>query len=612
VKLTPRLTLVFILYATALLIGVGLLAYNSGRDSLRSATISELQATALEKQAALNKWVEDKRSGIALMAADPATIESAAALIGAPPGSPEAQAARDKFVAEIQPRVAGGEFLDVILIHPQTGQVIAATDPSEEGKFKEDRPYFLNGKTGPYVQNPFYSVALQSTAMMASAPLRTLDRRLLGVLVGRLNLDEMNAIINRRTGLHQTDDAYLINTSSLFVTQPRLVTDPAVLQRGVQTEAVNRCLAGNSGVIEAEDYRNVTAIVVYRWLPERALCLVVKMGQAEAYRPARAFGGTVAAISGVALLVAAALAVALARSLTRPILALRTGAARFGQGELALRLPETSRDELGELARAFNRMAAALAEKEAQLRAYAAELEQRVQERTAELARSNHDLEQFAYVASHDLQEPLRMVSSYTQLLAKRYRGKLDADADEFIAYAVEGATRMQTLINDLLAYSRVGMRGKPFERAPTADVLGQALADLQVALQEQAALVTHDDLPVVVGDASQLVQLFQNLIGNAIKFRGKAPPRVHVSARDAGREWVFSVRDNGIGFSPQFGERIFVIFQRLHTKAEYPGTGIGLAICKKIVERHGGRIWVESQPGEGATFYFTLPKRGA
>ncbi len=609
-KLTPRLTLVFILYATALLVGVGLLAYTSGRDSLRSATISELQATALEKQAALNKWVEDKQAAITRLAADPAAIESAAALIAASPDSPKARAAHDRLLAEIRPRVLGGEFFELIIIDPQAGRVIAATDPSEEGKFKENRPFFINGQSGPYVQNLYYSTALQGPAMTAAAPLRAPDGRLLGVLAGRLDLAEMNAIITRRTGLRQTDDAYLVNTSGLFVAQPRFIADPAVLQRGVHSESVKRCLEHNSGLVEADDYRNVPTIAVYRWLPERELCLIVEMNQAEAYGPARAFGGTIAAISGVALLVATALAVALARSLTRPILALRTGAARFGQGELALRLPETSRDELGELAREFNRMAAALAEKETQLRAYAAELEQRVQERTAELARSNHDLEQFAYVASHDLQEPLRMVSSYTQLLAKRYKGQLDADADEFIAYAVEGAARMQTLINDLLAYSRVGLRGKPFERTPTADVLEQALAGLQIALQEQAALVTHDNLPVVAGDASQLVQLFQNLIGNAIKFRGEAPPRVHVSARDAGREWVFAVRDNGIGFDPQFAERIFVIFQRLHTRAEYPGTGIGLAICKKIVERHGGRIWVESRTGEGATFYFTLPKR--
>src|SRR3990172_8702346 len=258
-----------------------------------------------------------------------------------------------------------------MIIDPQAGQVIAATNPGEEGKFKEDRPFFINGKIGPYVQNLYYSVALQGPAMTAAAPLRTPDGRLLGVLAGRLDLAEMNAIINRRTGLRQTDDAYLVNTSSLFVTQPRLITDPAVLQRGVHTEAVNRCLAGNSGVIEVEDYRNVPAIVVYRWLSERELCLVVKMDQSEAFVPTRAFGGTIAAIGALALLVAAALAVALARSLTRPILALQAGAARFGQGEFALRLPETSRDELGELAHEFNAMATALAQKEAQLRAYA-------------------------------------------------------------------------------------------------------------------------------------------------------------------------------------------------------------------------------------------------
>jgi light-regulated signal transduction histidine kinase (bacteriophytochrome) len=228
-----------------------------------------------------------------------------------------------------------------------------------------------------------------------------------------------------------------------------------------------------------------------------------------------------------------------------------------------------------------------------------------------DLARSNKDLEQFAYVASHDLQEPLRMVSSYTQLLARRYQGQLDATADKYIHYAVDGAGRMQSLIEDLLAYSRVGTRAQGFAPADCTAVLGQALANLKAAIEQSGAVVTHDALPVVVHDQSLLVQLFQNLIGNAIKFHVAAPPRVHVSAEQKGGEWVVAVRDNGIGIDPQYAERIFTIFRRLHTNEEYAGTGIGLAICKKIVERRGGRIWVESQPGTGSTFYFTVPIRG-
>jgi len=226
----------------------------------------------------------------------------------------------------------------------------------------------------------------------------------------------------------------------------------------------------------------------------------------------------------------------------------------------------------------------------------------------AALKRSNRELEQFAYVASHDLQEPLRMVSSFTQLLAKRYQGKLDKDADEFIAYVVAGAKRMQALINDLLTYSRVDTRGKSFEPIDSEAVFDQAIANLRVAIEEGEAVITHDPLPSLIADDSQIVQLFQNLLGNAIKFHGKEPPRIHVSAKQEGNEWVFSFRDNGIGIAPEYFDRIFVIFQRLHGREEYPGTGTGLAICKKIAERHGGRIWVESEPSKGSTFYFAIP----
>jgi light-regulated signal transduction histidine kinase (bacteriophytochrome) len=224
-----------------------------------------------------------------------------------------------------------------------------------------------------------------------------------------------------------------------------------------------------------------------------------------------------------------------------------------------------------------------------------------------DLKRSNAELEQFAYVASHDLQEPLRMVASFTQLLAKRYRGQLDRDADDFIGFAVDGANRMQVLINDLLAYSRVGTRGKPFAATDCDAVLSHTLTNLTTVVQETGAVVTHDPLPTVMADAVQLGQLFQNLIANALKFRGPDPPRVHIAAQRQGDEWIFSVQDNGIGIAPEHQERIFSIFQRLHRREEFPGTGLGLALCKKIAERHGGRIWVESAPGRGSTFYFSI-----
>jgi signal transduction histidine kinase len=237
-------------------------------------------------------------------------------------------------------------------------------------------------------------------------------------------------------------------------------------------------------------------------------------------------------------------------------------------------------------------------------------MEEALKKTADKLARSNAELKQFAYAASHDLREPLRSISGFAKLLEKRYRGKLDEKADEFIAYIIDGVKRMDLLIDDLLEYSRVEAKGKDFEPINCSVILQEVVKNLHSAVEGSGAELICDRLPTVMADASQLSRLFQNLISNAIKFRGDKPLKIYISAQQKENKWIFSVKDNGIGIDPQFFERIFVIFQRLHTTTEHEGTGLGLAICKKIVERHGGQIWVESEQGKGSTFYFTIPVR--
>jgi light-regulated signal transduction histidine kinase (bacteriophytochrome) len=243
-------------------------------------------------------------------------------------------------------------------------------------------------------------------------------------------------------------------------------------------------------------------------------------------------------------------------------------------------------------------------------------LEVRVNERTVELAstnqvleRSNIELQQFAYIASHDLQSPLRSISGFVQLLKSEYDGKLDKQADDWIRRTVQAIGQMQTMIRDVLAYSRVDSRARPFAPTPFLDVFNDAVALLEASIHDAGGQVACGELPVVMGDRSQLVQLMQNLIGNGLKYHGDKAPNVHVSAKRDGNEWTFSVRDNGIGIDPKYHERIFEIFKRLHDQTEYPGTGIGLAVCRRVVTRHGGRIWLESEAGHGSIFHFTLPE---
>ena len=386
--ITLKLTLIFILFAGAVLVGLGIPAYNNGRAALEAATVSELLTTAIEKQAALNNWVADRQNSIGDIANQAHLREAVKVLIAAAPGSSDAGRAHADLVADLKNWVGEGHrFLAMEVIDAATGRVIAATDAIEEGKFREEQPYFINGLQAAYVQNPYYN-SRQGPSMTAAAPVLSPDGRVVAVLAGPLNMGEMDAIILRRSGLHQTDDTFLVNTSNLFVTQPRLITDPAVLQRGIHTEAIDRCLVHISGVVAAPDYRDVPAFIVYRWLPERQLCLITKIDQDEALAPARTLASTMALTGGLVFLIGSIVAFGLSRTITRPVRHLVQGAEQIGLGNLDHRIEAKSEDEIGKLGISFNEMAAAIGEKETQLRNWATDLERRVEERTSELRAS--------------------------------------------------------------------------------------------------------------------------------------------------------------------------------------------------------------------------------
>ncbi|MCF6157116.1 MAG: HAMP domain-containing protein [wastewater metagenome] len=504
-----------------------------------------------------------------------------------------------------------------IVIADEYGKIISSTHEGFIGIDISDQDIFIQGihkKFGEvYVSQPRYSPILGLNSIAISAPItfsNNTDAR--GVIVNIYRLAALNEITTNRIGMGETGEVYLVDKNKIMLTESRF-TEKTSLTQIVDTEAVRRFIQdGKETVGIYKDYRGIPIVGTSVYIPEYQWILLAEIDKGEAFAPLKMLGIT-ALILGVASMAAATgIGIIFAVSASRPIKDLTCATEKFAHGELHYRVKVNRNDEIGILARSFNAMAGRLATVDALSKEIAERkrVEKQLKRYTAELNRSNEELQNFAYVASHDLQEPLRMISSYLQLLERRYKDKLDKDACEFIAYAVDGASRLQNLINGLLEYSRVDTRGKHFGPADCEIILKRVLSHLKITIEESNATVTHDPLPVVLADDTQIPQVFQNLISNAIKFRGEEPPRIHISARPEGNEWIFSVRDNGIGIEPEYKERIFTIFKRLHGR-EYPGVGLGLSICRKIILRHGGRMWVESEYGKGTTFYFTLPIKG-
>jgi signal transduction histidine kinase len=383
----------------------------------------------------------------------------------------------------------------------------------------------------------------------------------------------------------------------------------------VSGRPIQEAVQGRTGSGQSIDYRGKKVIAAWRYIPSLDWGLVAKIDTKEAFADVTNLRNLAVIILVIVIVLSGIMAFSIAHSISGPIKRLSEGAAIIGSGNLDYKIGTNQKDEIGQLSRSFDKMTLDLK----QTTASRDELNREITERKKaqeELVRSNKDLEQFAYVASHDLQEPLRAVSGFVELLRRNLEKSLDAKTSEYMNFSIEGAKRMQSLINGLLEYSRIGTQGKKPQKMNSKEALDEAMVRLHASINESGAKITADNLPVVYFDDLQLTRLFQNLIGNAIKFRSGQTPQIHVSAvrQDADpkmgglRHWRFAVRDNGIGIEPQYAERIFMIFQRLHTRKTYPGTGIGLSICKKIVERHGGKIWVESTQGGGSTFYFTVP----
>ncbi len=629
-SIKSKLLILFLAIALVPLVFISALTFANYKQSLEAVRLSALQNEAAFKAGAVERHFERLRVDVEMSQSFfniKKNLPVLTRFAGEPAGPVFAAAKRelDGQLSKMQPLLG----LTDIMLTDAKGRIVYSSNPGHRAEdFLKSLPgprnrAFEEGRKGIFFSDVFLNERNdQKPGMLITAPATDAQGGFIGVIAFEADMAPVYKILEDADNPSRTGETLLGKKEGgevVFLNPLRFDPGAALKRRvtiGAATGAAIQAAAqGGNGSGRTIDYRGKPVVVAWRYIPSLSWGIVAKIDAEEAFAEITKLRKLAAVILGIISLLAGVMAVSVSRSISGPIQNLSRGVEIVGSGNLDHKVGTQHRDEIGRLSRAFDAMTAAQKRAREELRRHRDSLEELVKERTSdlesanqELARSNENLEQFAYVASHDLQEPLRVMSSYSQLLEKRYHEKLDQDAKDFIDFIVDAASRMQRLITDLLAYSRVGRKGVVATEVDLNEVMKKVLFSLSSAVESSGGRVTHDELPVLTVHETSALQVFQNLIANALKFRGEKPSEIRVGARKDGGEWVFSVADNGLGIEPQYHERIFQIFQRLHSREEYSGTGIGLSICKKIVSSWGGRIWVESELGKGSTFYFTMP----
>ncbi|MFW6126251.1 MAG: HAMP domain-containing protein [Chloroflexota bacterium] len=722
-SLQTRLVVLFLVLAIVPMAVVGYMAYDSGRRSIARDVKAHLQNVAILKEQEIDAWIEHLEHAITWSATNPQIMDSATALAAHPAGGPEHIAARSSLVSEFT-RVAGlGHISPVFLLDANSGQIVASSDTSWEGQFRETMSWFTEGKSGVYVSDIFHSLALGRPTIVVAAPVTDSSGELLAVMAGHANLGSLNEVMLERGGLGDTGETYLVNEGNLLLTEAQFAPD-AAFEKWIFTEGVERALQGGSGVALYRDYREEPVIGAYRWLDDLNAALLAEIDQSEAFVPIAALRMAVLRLGIVVALVVALVGIFFARTVTRPVHQLATGAAAIGRGNLDHRIEVVGRDEIGQLSRTFNEMAANLQtttaftdsilqnapvgilvyrndgqcvsvndlaphligttreqalsqnfrkieswrksgllacaercletgepqhmgvsvtttfgkdisidvrfarfhlQEEPHLLLIVNDItslkrtEESLRHNAAQLEAANNELESFAYSVSHDLRAPLRGMDGFTQALLEDYGDKLDSRGRDYALRVRAASEKMGHLIDDILQLSRAARHEMKRQTVDLSALARDAVAQLQKSGPERQVEVVIQDGVVGEGDAHLLSLVVANLLGNAWKFtQGQSEARIEFCAApnaDCGMpngevaddEMVYFVRDNGAGFEMEYVGKLFQPFQRLHSDAEFSGTGIGLATVRRIINRHGGRIWAKGAIGEGAVFYFTL-----